>query len=185
MNMRWSRHFGGAVILSLAGAAAALAAEPVPLDDTGLIARGRYLVAISGCNDCHTAGYPQSGGRTPEQEWLTGDVVGFQGPWGVSYPANLRLSMNRLSEEQWLALARAERLPPMPWFNLAAMTDEDLRAIYAFVKWLGPKGQPAPLAVKPGEQATTPVIVFVPQVPEGGNAAASPKATSVSAASPQ
>jgi hypothetical protein len=40
--------------------------------------------------------------------------VGFKGPWGVSYPTNLRLSVQRMSEEQWLTYARAPRLPPMP-----------------------------------------------------------------------
>ncbi|HXZ44261.1 MAG TPA: hypothetical protein VEH53_05485 [archaeon] len=30
----------------------------------------KYLVMISGCNDCHTAGYAPSGGKVPEREWL-------------------------------------------------------------------------------------------------------------------
>lgn len=89
----------------------------------------------------------------------------FQGPWGGSYAANLRLSMSRLREAQWMAIARAERLPPMPWSSLARMNDEDLRAIHAFVQSLGPKGEPAPLALKPGEPVTTPVIVFEPKAP--------------------
>jgi mono/diheme cytochrome c family protein len=54
---------------------------------------GRYLVKIGGCNDCHTPGFAMTNGASPaEPEWLTGDGVGFSGPWGVSYPANLRLS---------------------------------------------------------------------------------------------
>ena len=161
------RRLRGAIVLNLLAAISVHASERAAsgVDETP-IGRGRYLVSITGCNDCHTAGYPQRGGQVPEQDWLTGDTVGFEGPWGVSYPANLRLSMNRLTEEQWLAMARAERLPPMPWFSLARMTDDDLRAIYAFVKWLGPKGDPAPLALRPGEAVTTPVIVFVPQAPE-------------------
>ncbi len=28
------------------------------------VARGRYLVAVGGCNDCHTAGYSENGGTT-------------------------------------------------------------------------------------------------------------------------
>jgi mono/diheme cytochrome c family protein len=161
-----ARRLGGAFLINLLAAVTVYASEPAAAsaDDT-TVARGRYLVSISGCNDCHTAGYPQSGGQIPEQDWLTGDAVGFEGPWGVSYPANLRLSMNKLTEEQWLAMARAERLPPMPWFSLARMTDDDLRAIYAFVKWLGPKGEVAPLALRPGDPVTTPVIVFVPVAP--------------------
>ncbi|MEJ2396973.1 MAG: cytochrome C, partial [Gammaproteobacteria bacterium] len=34
--------------------------------DKKLLERGRYLVRIGGCNDCHTAGYAESGGKTPE-----------------------------------------------------------------------------------------------------------------------
>ena len=43
------------------------------------LARGRYLVMTSGCNDCHTAGYGPSGGKVPEAQWLTGDSLG-RGP---------------------------------------------------------------------------------------------------------
>lgn len=160
------RRFGGALILNLLGMVAAGAAEPAAsVDDADAIARGRYIIAIAGCNDCHTAGYAQAGGQVPEDDWLTGDSIGFQGPWGVSYPANLRLSMNRLTEAQWVAMARAERLPPMPWFSLARMSDQDIRAIYAYVRSLGPKGEPTPVALKPGDPVTTPVIVFEPREP--------------------
>jgi len=127
------------------------------------IERGRYLVRIGGCNDCHTAGYPQSGGNVPESQWLTGNAVGFQGPWGVSYPANLRLRLQEMNEEQWMAAARAPRLPPMPWFNLRDMSDADLRSIYAYVRALGPAGKPIPMSVPPGSPVATQVIVFVPQ----------------------
>ena len=34
------------------------------------VARGRYLVTIGGCNDCHTDGYLQNGGNVPEDDWL-------------------------------------------------------------------------------------------------------------------
>jgi mono/diheme cytochrome c family protein len=128
-----------------------------------VIERGRYLVNISGCNDCHTAGYPESGGKTPRSEWLTGNQVGFQGPWGTTYPANLRLRIDSLTEAQWIALARTPMRPPMPWFSLQAMNDNDLRAIYRFVRHLGPKGEPAPAYAAPGQTVNTPYIVFVPQ----------------------
>jgi len=132
--------------------------------DTGgdAVARGRYLVTIGGCNDCHTAGYPQKAGNVPEHDWLEGDAVGFQGPWGTSYASNLRLVIARMSEAEWVAHARQERLPPMPWFSLAKMTDADLKAIYAFVRSLGPAGAAAPAYVAPGGKVTTPYIVFVP-----------------------
>ena len=68
-----------------------------------------------------------------------GQPVGFQGPWGTTYPSNLRLVLGSMTEAQWLQHARQERLPPMPSFNLRAMTDADLKAIYAFVRSLGPR----------------------------------------------
>jgi len=128
------------------------------------VARGRYLITIGGCNDCHTPGYPESGGAVPESQWLTGVPVGYQGPWGTTYASNLRLVIGSMSEAQWVAHARKERLPPMPWFNLRAMTDDDLKAMHAFVRSLGPAGVTAPAYVAPGGKVTTPYIVFVPQV---------------------
>lgn len=139
------------------------------------IARGRYLVRTSGCNDCHTPGYAQNGGTTPESEWLTGVALGWQGPWGTTYASNLRLSFQNLSERQWLASARAQRRPPMPWYLLRDMNDADLRAIYRYVRASGPKGEPVPTAVAPGGEARTPFLVLVPQFPK-------PDATTASAA---
>ena len=36
--------------------------------------RGRYLIQVGGCNDCHTPAYPEKGGKVPEAQWLTGDA---------------------------------------------------------------------------------------------------------------
>ena len=36
--------------------------QSVKASKSKLIERGRYLVKIAGCNDCHTAGYPEAGG---------------------------------------------------------------------------------------------------------------------------
>jgi len=143
--------------------------------DTGQdspVARGRYLVVIGGCNDCHTPGYGEKGGAVPEKEWLTGAPVGFQGPWGTTYPSNLRLVVKSMSASQWIAHARKERLPPMPWFNLREMTDEDLTAVYAYIRSLGSPGVAVPAYVAPGGKVATPYIVFVPQTDQ--RAAANP-----------
>jgi mono/diheme cytochrome c family protein len=128
------------------------------------VERGRYLVTVSGCNDCHTDGYLQQGGNVPEREWLKGTTVGYQGPWGTTYASNLRQVIGSMSEAQWVAHARKERLPPMPWFNLAKMTDGDLKAVYAYVRSLGPAGVAAPAYVGPGGKVSTPYYVFVPVV---------------------
>jgi hypothetical protein len=49
-----------------------------------------------------------------------------------------------MTEAQWLVFARAERLPPMPWFNLRDMSDQDLTDIYRYIRSLGPAGTAAP-----------------------------------------
>ncbi len=145
------------------GLATLLAAPALAGDSQHLLERGRYLVAISGCNDCHTVGYPQSAGKVPESEWLTGNPVGFSGPWGTSYPANLRLLAQSLTESEWMKRARSEMLPPMPWFALRDMNDADVRALYRYIRSLGAKGQPAPAHVPPGQKVVTPYIEFVPK----------------------
>jgi hypothetical protein len=75
-----------------------------------LVERGRYVAVLGGCHDCHTDGYAEAGGDVPAERWLTGKDVGFRGPWGVSYPTNLRLSV-QLGHAQ-LALQRAWCLAP-------------------------------------------------------------------------
>ena len=135
--------------------------------DSSSVKRGRYLVQTSGCNDCHTAGYIPQAGKVPEAEWLKGDGVGFRGPWGTTYPSNLRQYFARVSEKAFIADARSGRMrPPMPWFNLAKMTDADLRAIHRYVRSLGAPGAAAPAYVPPTEEPGTPYIVFVPQPPK-------------------
>ncbi|MGE3302802.1 MAG: c-type cytochrome [Hyphomonadaceae bacterium] len=126
------------------------------------VAAGRYLVQIGGCNDCHTAGFAESGGNVPESEWLKGGV-GFRGPWGVTYPTNLRLSVEQGSEDEWVAaMHQRKTMPPMPWPAINAMSEQDLRAIYAYVKTLEPKGETAPANLPPGQEPKTPYYYFVP-----------------------
>jgi mono/diheme cytochrome c family protein len=142
--------------------AVASLAAPAQADATS-IARGRYIVSISGCNDCHTAGYSETGGKVAQSDWLLGQPVGFRGPWGVSYPANLRLTVQSVTEAEWLKFARVERLPPMPWFALRDMSDDDLRSLYRFVRSLGPKGERMPAPLAPNANVGTPYIQFTPQ----------------------
>lgn len=123
--------------------------------------RGRYLVRIGGCNDCHTAGYAAKAGQVPEQEWLLGDSTAHEGPWGTSFPTNLRLTMLRYNDQDWLEHAHTfAARPPMPWFTMREMSDQDLLAILRFVQWLGPKGEPAPPALPPGETWVGPVVRY-------------------------
>jgi mono/diheme cytochrome c family protein len=129
--------------------------------DKRLIERGKYLVKITGCNDCHTPGYVMSGGKVPESQWLVGDKLGWRGPWGTTYAINLRLYMRDMSEEKWVKTARTiQTRPPMPWFNLNDMTDDDLKAIYRYTRSLGPAGEMAPAFVPSGKEPQGPVVQF-------------------------
>ena len=141
--------------------AAAQQSKPAAKPQNAQVERGRYLVKVAGCNDCHTAGYAMTGGKVPEAQWLMGDKLGWQGPWGTTYAANLRLYMASLSESGWVQTARSLKTrPPMPWFALHDMSDQDLKAIYHYVQWLGPAGELAPTYVAPGREAKTPVVRF-------------------------
>lgn len=87
---------------------------PVPLSDTELIQRGKYLVTVAGCNDCHSPKIMTERGPEPDpSRMLSGhnmneplppmeknagkngwvlfnmNLTAFVGPWGVSYAANL------------------------------------------------------------------------------------------------
>ena len=155
----------GSALLAAASAQHAFAQAPKAGDSKSLD-RGRYLVKIAGCNDCHTPGYMQTAGKVPEKQWLTGDQLGWRGPWGTTYASNLRLHMQKLTEDQWLKIAKTAQVrPPMPWFALHDMTAQDLRAIYRFTRYLGPAGEPAPAFVAPGEEPKGPFVLF-PQPPK-------------------
>jgi cytochrome c1 len=128
------------------------------------VAAGAYLVVIAGCNDCHTAGWNRAPGQIAKDRLLTGNPIGYAGPWGVSYAANLRLYIHSMTAEKWVETARTLKAkPPMPNYNLASMSDADLRAIYAYIHSLGPAGDPAPDGLPPGQKPSGPVEMMVPQ----------------------
>ena len=130
------------------------------------ISRGKYLIEIGGCNDCHTAGYAPSGGTTPEAQWLIGDGLGFSGPWGTTYPINLRKYISELSENEWVNKAKTVKTrPPMPWWALNAMTENDLRAIYKYIEGLGLIENEVPSYVPSGQTPSTPYVKW-PDPPE-------------------
>lgn len=131
------------------------------------VERGRYLVQLGGCNDCHTPGYAEKAGKVDEAQWLTGDSLGWQGPWGTTYAINLRLYMQTITQDQWVQMvAKLKSRPPMPYYDLQLMTEDDLRAVYDFIHDKGPAGQPAPPYLPPGVDAATPVVRF-PAPPPG------------------
>lgn len=121
--------------------------------------RGRYLVKTTGCNDCHTPMYGMKNGEVPEKDWLIGDGVGWKGPWGTSYPSNLRARIQTMKEEEFVQYAKAFKTrPPMPWYSVNAMTTADLRSLYRFVKSLGPSSNQVPAALPPGETPKGPYM---------------------------
>src|ERR1044072_6613165 len=90
--------------------------------DKAIVERGKYLVTVGGCNDCHTplkmgtngpepdfsrmlSGHPETapiGEATQVPEgWLENIAItgtAFSGPWGVSFAANLTPDTNRSEE---------------------------------------------------------------------------------------
>jgi len=153
-------------VLTLATAAVTVPAAEIS-SGKDPIARGRYLLTVGSCNDCHTAGFAPTEGKVPESQWLLGDgKLGFRGPWGTTYAPNLRLTLSRMTEDQWVHFAKNLRTrPPMPWFNLNQWTEGDARAFYRYVRQIGPVGKAVPAGLPP-EKAPPPPYVQWPQPPK-------------------
>lgn len=130
------------------------------------VEEGLRVSIIGGCHDCHTDGYAASGGQIDPNNALRGSAVGSQGPWGTTYPANLRLTLAKMSEDEFVNYGHTFKTrPPMPWFNVHVMKEDELRSFYRYVKSLGEPGLPAPQYMEPGVQPTTPFVVFAPPMP--------------------
>ena len=84
---------------------------------------------------------------------------GFAGPWGVSYAANLtpddETGMGMWTEEMFIKAMREGKhlgagrpiLPPMPWPAYKNLNNEDLKAIFAYLKSVPPIKNKVPDAV--------------------------------------
>lgn len=112
---------------------------------------------------------PPKLGNGPWVWAAAGTNTAFAGPWGVSYTANL--TPDRLTgigiwdEKMFVKTLRTGRhwgvsrpiLPPMPWQNIGQSTDEDLSAIYAYLRSLKPiRNQvPDPVIAPPPPAAKT------------------------------
>jgi mono/diheme cytochrome c family protein len=128
--------------------------------------RGRYMAIMGGCNDCHTDGYLQTEGNVPEDQWLLGSPMGWRGPWGTTYPRNLRLTVQRLTEDDWVTLLKTRKaLPPMPWMNVNQMAETDARMLYRYIQSLGAGGETMPAPVPPDQEPTTPYLNLIPTMP--------------------
>lgn len=92
------RAVGMAAIVVLLGGAGP---EKPTVQGQSPVVVGEYLVTIGGCNDCHTDGWNHNPGNVPVAQRLTGSHVGWTGPWGTSYPTNLRLLVQKLTADGW------------------------------------------------------------------------------------
>jgi mono/diheme cytochrome c family protein len=134
------------------------------------VKRGEQVAITGGCHDCHTANYAESGGKIDPAAALVGTQLGWQGPWGTTYPANLRLTAKDKGSEdgftQYLKTFQAR--PPMPSFNVHAMDESDIRSLYQYIVSLGDAGAAVPDYVPPGQEPKTPYIVIAPPImPKG------------------
>jgi mono/diheme cytochrome c family protein len=131
------------------------------------VERGRHLIRISGCNDCHTPGFMEKGESIPETEWLTGTALGWRGPWGTNYPSNLRRQLAAWGDAgKWIEMIRARHgHPPMPWTGLRAMTDDELRSVHAYIRSLPVTGDPAPPTAPPDQEPKAPYLNLTPVMP--------------------
>jgi mono/diheme cytochrome c family protein len=139
--------------------------------------RGRYLVRITGCHDCHS---PKVQGMTPNLDLaLSGrpsttplpsetktevhaspDLTAWTGPWGYSVASNLTPEPTtgigtRYNEASFLATMRTGKkpngtaiMPPMPSEVYQNMTDDDLKAIFAYLRTIKPIKNPVLTGLK-------------------------------------
>jgi mono/diheme cytochrome c family protein len=144
-----------------------------------LVERGKYLVTVAACSDCHTpmkmgqngpepdmsrflGGHPQDVKLPPppagDGPWLwhgAATNTAFAGPWGVTYAINLTPhahGMAAWTEDMFIRAMRTGKhmgesrpiQPPMPWPNTGKMTDDDLKAVFAYLKSVPPVNNVVP-----------------------------------------
>jgi mono/diheme cytochrome c family protein len=184
--------FASAVVLTGVLATASVnAANPAsqPVAAAGdRVVRGKYLVDIMGCHDCHTpwkigpngpemdmsralTGHPQDlqmppGPAIPPGPWMAtaaATMTAWSGPWGTSFTMNLtpdkETGLGDWTEEQFIATMKTGRdrgkgrplLPPMPYFNLGKLSDEDIRSVFAYLQSLPPVKNRVPQPIDPPE----------------------------------
>ncbi len=195
-DSKWARTTWIAVIGVLVSGVAAWAASQVDgnakAKADAKVARGQYLATITGCGDCHTPGTFY--GAPDHTRLLSGSELGWQGPWGISFARNLtpdvETGIGSWTEAQIVEAIRHGRrpdgrtlLPPMPWPDFVAMTDDDAEAIAAYLKTVPPVHHVVPAVVPPGQPFTGAALVFppppawdAPKAPPAGGAPSAPAA---------
>src|SRR5436305_1646929 len=128
--------------------AATLGVVSFQAQGAGDAARGKYLVTIMSCNDCHTPGY--FFGKPDMARFLGGSDVGFEIPGlGVFHGPNLTADKDTglggwTDAQIATALTTGKRpdgrelAPIMPYQAFANLTKDDVDAIVAFLRTLAP-----------------------------------------------
>jgi len=96
---------------------------------------------------------------------FTPTSTGWSGPWGVSFSANLTPDaetgvLRDFTEQQFIQTMRTGRhqgqgrqiLPPMPWQNYGQMSDEDLKAVFAYLRQIPSVKNRVPDPLPPARQ---------------------------------
>lgn len=118
--------------------------SPVPPPDlSDPVKRGAFLVNIAGCADCHT---PQIRGEfLPGMDFAGGFIL--DGPWGRVASSNLTPDPSGIPyydealfvQTMRTGYVKARKLAQiMPWAAYRNMTDDDLKAIFAYLKTVKP-----------------------------------------------
>lgn len=146
-----------ATIALLGAAATANAADK----SSRQIDRGKYLVTLGGCSDCHTPG--NFLGKPDFSRFLGGSEVGFEIPHlGVFYGPNLtpdpETGLGKWTEAQIVTAITTgktpegrELAPAMPWRDFAHLRKGDARAIAAYLKSLPPVKNVLIYRIVPGD----------------------------------
>ncbi len=118
---------------------------PVPEPDISTPEkRGKYLVTIAGCTDCHT---PQDAHGQPLADMDLGGGFILDGPWGRVASANITPDQSGISYYDQALFTQAIRTgfvaarklnQIMTWHAYRGMTDEDIVAMFAYLKTLKP-----------------------------------------------
>ena len=135
------------------------------------IARGKVISYTSACHDCHTPGGLY--GSPDSTRMLSGSELGWEGPWGISFPRNLTPDMETgigsWSEDDIVTAIRTgvrpdhtPIMPPMPWPMYSHLSDDDAHALAAFLKSIPAVHHKAPDRIPPGTANTSSHVTFPP-----------------------
>jgi mono/diheme cytochrome c family protein len=160
-----------AVSTTLLAVTSFAAAKGAKGKDAERLARGKYLVTVMGCTDCHTPGTFY--GDPDMSRFLSGSEMGWAGPWGIVYAANLtpdlETGLGSWTADEIAKAIRTGNRPDgrqlaaiMPWLNFSNLTSEDALAMAHYLLSLKPVKHEVPKPLPPGVEAKGPVHTFPP-----------------------